>query len=100
MNPAGGQNIPKPYSLTIGTQTMGLDPASGMAKKLTISYATSSGEYQAVVPDGSTLYIPSAGHTLVGPGQVVSGFVVLSAAVNLRFSSSHSTPRGLCRGLR
>ena len=71
--------IPIPYTTVVNSQTMGVDPAPGLAKKLTIRYATSSGEYQAVVQDGFSLNIPSSGHTLVGPAQAVAGFVVVSA---------------------
>lgn len=72
-------DIPMPYSVSVSSQTMGIDPAPGSTKKLTIRYATASGQYQAVVQDGSTLNIPSGGHTLVGPAQSVAGFVVVSA---------------------
>lgn len=73
--------IPTPYSMTVSPRTMGTDPSSGggSLKKLTLRYATSSGEYQAVVPEGSVLQIPSASHTQVGPGRAVNGFVVVSA---------------------
>ena len=68
-----------PYSLSVNSQTMGIDPAPGFTKKLTIRYATASGQYQAVVQDGAPLTIPNASHTLVGPAQTVAGFVVVSA---------------------
>jgi|GEM_PF-3344977 len=72
-------DVPMPYSLSVNSQTMGIDPAPGSNKKLTIRYATASGQYQAVVQDGFPLNIPSASHTLVGPAQTVPGFVVVSA---------------------
>ncbi len=72
-------DVPTPYSLVVNSQSMGVDPAPGFPKKLTIRYATGSGEYVAQVTDGSQLNIPSAGHTLVGPAQSVTGFTVVSA---------------------
>lgn len=70
--------IPTPYSLLVNYQNMGASYSSS-ARKLTIRYATSSGEYQAVVLDNSTLTIPSSAHTRLGPGQAVNGFLILSA---------------------
>ena len=72
-------DIPTPYSLLVYPWTMGLHPATSSAKKLTIRYATSAGQYEAVVQEGSSLTIPNASHTLVGPAQAVAGFVVVSA---------------------
>lgn len=67
-----------PYSLQVTSQSMGVTLSSS-SRKLTIRYVTSGGEYQAVVPEGGYLIIPSSAHTLVGPAQPVSGAVVLSA---------------------
>jgi len=72
------QDTPVPFAFTVNPQTMGIDPAPG-TKRLTIRYATSTGEYTASVSDGSMLTIPNASHTRVGAGQTVSGFVVISA---------------------
>jgi hypothetical protein len=81
-------DVPTPYSLVVNSQTMGVDPAPGSSKKLTIRYATGSGEYVAQVTDGSQLNIPSAGHTLVGPGQAVTGFTVVSATYSTTTTSA------------
>jgi hypothetical protein len=72
-------DIPTPFTFSVTSQAMGVDPAPGSIKKLTIRYVTALGEYQAVVQDGSSLSIPSVSHTLVGPAKQVSGFNVLSA---------------------
>ena len=76
---AAAPDIPTPYYLPVSPNTMGVDPAPGSFKRLTIRYATSTGEYQSIVQDGSTLYIPGSSRTLVGPPQTVNGFVVVSA---------------------
>lgn len=67
-----------PYSLPVSYQSMGV-PGSGSARKLTIRYVSSTGEYQAIVPDGQTLTIPNSSHTPVGPARPGSGTLVLSA---------------------
>lgn len=54
--------------------------SGGIFNKLVIRYATSTGEYEAVVHDNKTLRIPSGEHALVGPPRAVSGAVILAAS--------------------
>jgi hypothetical protein len=79
--------IATPYSLAVNYQNMGVAQTPGVVRKLTVRYVNSSGEYQAVIQDGSTLTIPSSAHTRLGPGQTMSGFVVLSATYGTTSSS-------------
>ena len=72
-------DIPMPYSLRVLPETMGLHSSPDSGSKLTIRYATASGQYEAIVPEGFMLTIPDTRHALVGPAQAVAGFVVVSA---------------------